>query len=66
MRDRAGFFENNIFAPKMDQKQDFLILLENLVTSSFLILVYNEGLCYLLYSCTNPIFRGNVLPEICQ
>ena len=61
---RAGFFENNIFAQKMDQKQGFLDLLENLVISFFLILIYKESLYYLLYCSTNPIFWGNLVPEI--
>ena len=26
--------------------------------------VYNEGLFYFLYSCTNPIFGKNPVPEI--
>ena len=33
--------------------------------SHFLLnLVYNERLYYLLYSCTNPIFGKNLVPEI--
>ena len=30
----------------------------------FLNLVYNESLCYWLYSCTDPIFGKNLIHEI--
>ena len=45
-------------------KIGFLNLLKNFVVSFFLNLVYNESFCYLLYSCTNPIFRKSLVPEI--
>ena len=71
VRDRARFFEKNLFAQKIgkiDQKwarkQGFVNLLENLVTNFFLNLVYNKSLCYLLYSCTNLIFGKNLVPGI--
>ena len=64
VRDRAVLFERiYIFAQKMDKKQGFINLLEHLVIN-FLNLVYNESLCYLLYSGTNPIFRKNLASEI--
>ena len=54
-----NFLEKKIFAqknwengPKMDQKLDFL----NLLNLSLLILFYDEIFYYLLCSCTNPIF----------
>ena len=39
-------------------------LLENLVISFFLNLIYNESLYYLVYSCMNLIFGKNLVPEI--
>ena len=62
----VGFFENNIFASKMDQKYGFWNLLEKLNINFLVILIYNGSVYYLLYSCTNPIFGGNLVPEICN
>ena len=49
---------------KIGKKLGFLDLLENLVINFFLNLVCNESLYYLLYSCANPIFGKNLVPEI--
>ena len=49
---------------ELDQKYSFLKLLENLVISLFLNLVYKEILYYLLYYCTNSILKENPIPEI--
>ena len=62
----AGFFKNNIFASKMDQDYGFWNLSKKLDINFFMILIYIESLYYPLYSCTNPIFGGNLVPEICQ
>ena len=53
VRDRAGFFEKKNLCPKSGPKIRF-----------FLNLVHNEILYYLLYSCSNPIFGKNLVPEI--
>ena len=60
---RARFLEKKIAAKieemgkkEMVQKFDFLNLLENFVVIFFLNLVYSKSLCYLLYSCTIPLF----------
>ena len=47
----------------MGQKQGFFNLLKiwSLIFTEF---VYNEDLCYLLCSCTNPIFWKDLVPEI--
>ena len=55
------------FCPKNEengQKIGFFEFIGKLSSQFFLNLVYNEGLYYLLYSCTNPIFRKNLVPEI--
>ena len=57
----TGVFKRKKNCP---QYYDFLNLLENLVISFFLNLVYKESLYYLLYSCTNPILGKNLIPEI--
>ena len=62
----AGFFKNNTFASKMYQKCGFWNLSEKLDINFFVILIYIESLYYPLYSCTNPIFGGNLVPEICH
>ena len=49
---------------KMGTKYGFLELLKNVVINFFWILFYNESLYYLQYSCTNPIFGKNQVPEI--
>ena len=48
----------------MGQNYFFLNLLENLVISFFLNLIYNESLYYLVYSCMNLTFGKNLVPEI--
>ena len=58
------FLKEKKIAPNMGQTYDFLNLLENLVISFFLNLVYKESLYCLLYSCTNPILGKNLIPEI--
>ena len=64
VRDRAGFFENNLFAPKMDQKLGFFEFIGKLSCYIFLNLVYNESLFYFLWSFINHIFGENLVPEI--
>ena len=69
MHDRARFFEKKYFCPKnggeMGQKWAKVgLLLENLVINFFQNLVCNESLRNLLYSCTNPIFGKNLVPEV--
>ena len=55
--DRLVFFESNIFLSyrKKWVKNNVLNLLVNFLINFFLNLVFNESLCYLLYSFTNPI-----------
>ena len=48
----------------MDQKIGFYEFSGKLSNQLFLNLVYKESLYYLLYSCTNPIFVENLVPEI--
>ena len=60
VHDSQIFWKNG---PKMDYKQGFLNLLENVVIIFFQNLFFNESL-YLLYSCTNLIFGKNLVREI--
>ena len=70
MRDRPRFFEKTLFSPKIGKmnrkwaKNWSFFNLMDLVINYFLNMVYNESLCYLLYSCTNPIFGKNLVPGI--
>ena len=65
VRHKTGLFESNIFTQKLEQKfLRFLNLLDNLVFNCFLILACNESAYYLLYSCANPIFGEDLVPEI--
>ena len=67
LRDRAGFFGGKNIAQKMGkmgQKQGFFEFIGKCSDWFFLNLVYKVILYYLLYSCTNPIFRKNRVPEI--
>ena len=57
---RARFSSNNSFCHKII----FLNLLENLVITFSLKLVYTESLHYFLYSRINPLFRENMVPKI--
>ena len=57
---KPGFWNKG----KMGTKYSFLELLKNVVINFFWILFYNESLYYLQYSCTNPIFGKNQVPEI--
>ena len=49
--DRAGYFENNIFATNV-------YVIGKSSHQLFLNLVYNESLFHLLYSCADLIFGG--------
>ena len=56
----ADFLKKKIFATKMV----FLKFIGKFSYYSFLNLIYNEILYYFLYSCTNPIFRKNLVAKI--
>ena len=68
--DRARFFEKNLVAQKRGKmgkkwpKIGLFKFIRKFSPQFFWNLVYNESLYYLLYSCTNPIFGKNLVPEI--
>ena len=52
----SDFLRKKYVYPKNGPKIGFFEFTEkNLIIIFFLNLVYNESLCYLLYSCTNPV-----------
>ena len=61
----ARFFGRTFFLQKLGKwaKNRFFSIWKN--CSQFLLnLFYNENVCYLLCSCTNPIFGKNLVPEV--
>ena len=60
----ARFFENNLFAPKMDQKIQLFEFIGKISCKIFLNLVYNESLFCFLRPCINHIYGENLIPEI--
>ena len=72
VRGRAGFFKKKKKKkkkkredrPKMDRRQGFFEINENLCHLFLLNLLYNENLYYLLCFCTNPIFGKILVSEI--
>ena len=66
-RGSAGFFKKKKKRedrPKMDRRQGFFEINENLCHLFLLNLLYNENLYYLLCFCTNPIFGKILVSEI--
>ena len=45
-------------------KSRLVEFVEKFDRSFFLNLIYDKSLYYLLYSCTNPTFRKNLIPDI--
>ena len=50
--------------PKIGPKIGFFVFIGKLSHSFFMIMFYDKDLYYLLYSCTNSIFGGDLVLEI--
>ena len=56
-------FLEKIYLPQKWAKSGFFEFIGKMSNYFFLNLVYDESLCYLLYSCINPIFGNQIIWE---